>query len=1234
VTINMNPTTLSENDMYSEKVLFFSDPDGNPAGKTFIPNDAGGFTVKSSYSMPTLLRPREASVRDARSFFAAVKKATKHGEFLVHGVRKRGAQLNAEGLMFRRKNGEDATVREVERHGWAVDVDMNAGSPLHAALADRKVDVFGDIVTAVKAVAELALPAWLRAGPLMWHASGSCGLIDHSFARFHFFCWLDRSISPGIMKALIRSHNADLQAQGLSNSAHSPCDTSLYQGVQPVYLGVTFEGGMDDPLPARFGVIKSKRLCSRAPDIKLIPQSGKKNARTAVRSGKGGFEPLVEKITWPGQINECLALIGDGHDHLGFHRPLLHITYRMACNALRDGKRCTEVWVTQNVETLRQVIDEAPSDDRTAEQIEHYKAEVERYLIEGYEKANARQREQAALAQRVGPLYPEPGLPLKKAEATMKLEIEQFVDDALTWGHGNESQRPPRVTVAASPGLGKSHATMLAILELVDLTAHRVIAVVPTHTLAEEWASRCAKLAAELKMTLPAIRTVKGRNRPGMCEPPADQRKAIKDTIQAAVKLGVSVRQSACQAFDRKPTCPYLQQWQDHGPGLMVVPQAYFRNGAIPGVSDRDAEGAAPISLVVIDESITNALTRQQSVLVETLAVGLPDQGTSGLGSAGPQKLVGVRSVKVSAIINCRALNKVRSDEEFVHETTRAVGSLLSSRCELPMEAVVQAFKEQPNGQTWARCAVERFMVAEKTLAFQVQKQMRHAVPKNQFDHVSSDMRRRLDVIRWMVGFLELLDHHAKTPERGRLVGIRTNKVRVKRAGKARTVRYAELNYFGKMPEFAIKHPLLMLDATAEPEIVKLTMARSPRSKEKVISIRAEAKHAKLTLVQGAKIRMGELAPKDLNDSQRLPSDHPIERLHALLWMLDKHSRRPKRSGSVGLITYKKTCAYFDRHGLLTDVPKMHFGALRGLNAMQGVSTLIIAGRLWPNEEDLLNQTEALLAFDAKGRESGDSMLGSSLRGVRMRGGGCEVLTQTEHACQMENLILGGVIDAEVVQALGRARALRRTSENPVHILLLADRVIDATFDEVVQVDAVLPSAHTAMLIGQGAAPTKAKAAWHMGKGLFSSLAQAQGWAEGMGKTDNAGEEYWRETLNKPMPKSKTVKLPELHTQPFKYLGGLKRKFYRIFGVEPDGKTNGINLYRCIHDASDLDAPVLEDKRSPGSQITRRRALELWEKEQTQAGFAKALGRQLGQPVNRASARTILRKLKPFMPTV
>ena len=67
-------------------------------------------------------------------------------------------------------------------------------------------------------------------------------------------------------------------------------------------------------------------------------------------------------------------------------------------------------------------------------------------------------------------------------------------------------------------------------------------------------------------------------------------------------------------------------------------------------------------------------------------------------------------------------------------------------------------------------------------------------------------------------------------------------------------------------------------------------------------------------------------------------------------------------------------------------------------------------------------------------------------------------------------------------------------------------------------------------------------------------------------------------------------------------------------------------------DEGDLDAPVVADSRSPGSQVPRRVALELWAKTGSHHKFAVALGKRLGRVVGRKAARTIVGKLTPEAP--
>ena len=102
------------------------------------------------------------------------------------------------------------------------------------------------------------------------------------------------------------------------------------------------------------------------------------------------------------------------------------------------------------------------------------------------------------------------------------------------------------------------------------------------------------------------------------------QREAIKRTIDRAIKLRVSVTQSACNACERKPTCPYLQQWREDGPGLVIVPQAYFRLGVIPGVT-----GAAEAA----NDKVPPAPVEEPPAPVTELLVKVRDQiSLQGIG--------------------------------------------------------------------------------------------------------------------------------------------------------------------------------------------------------------------------------------------------------------------------------------------------------------------------------------------------------------------------------------------------------------------------------------------------------------------------------------------------------------------------------------------------------------------------------------------------------------------------
>lgn len=120
---------------------------------------------------------------------------------------------------------------------------------------------------------------------------------------------------------------------------------------------------------------------------------------------------------------------------------------------------------------------------------------------------------------------------------------------------------------------------------------------------------------------------------------------------------------------------------------------------------------------------------------------------------------------------------------------------------------------------------------------------------------------------------------------------------------------------------------------------------------------------------------------------------------------------------------------------LADNVATAHFNALRGLNAFETVKAAVIVGRPQPDERTLAAMTGAIFGREVEGRIN---IKGTATRRTT---GGMEVMGRASvHDDPDAQRLLHLVRDAEVLQAIGRLRAVNRTDQ--VEVLLLSDAVL------------------------------------------------------------------------------------------------------------------------------------------------------------------------------------------------
>ena len=113
-----------------------------------------------------------------------------------------------------------------------------------------------------------------------------------------------------------------------------------------------------------------------------------------------------------------------------------------------------------------------------------------------------------------------------------------------------------------------------------------------------------------------------------------------------------------------------------------------------------------------------------------------------------------------------------------------------------------------------------------------------------------------------------------------------------------------------------------------------------------------------------------------------------------------------------------------------------HYGMLRGRNKWKGVDVLVVAGRMMPKASEVEKIAGALF-FDQPEAVVPGGFIVDGMGIYRMRDGERVDARMEMHSSTVAEPIRRQICQAELVQAIGRARAVQRTADNPVLIAIL-----------------------------------------------------------------------------------------------------------------------------------------------------------------------------------------------------
>jgi hypothetical protein len=176
--------------------------------------------------------------------------------------------------------------------------------------------------------------------------------------------------------------------------------------------------------------------------------------------------------------------------------------------------------------------------------------------------------------------------------------------------------------------------------------------------------------------------------------------------------------------------------------------------------------------------------------------------------------------------------------------------------------------------------------------------------------------------------------------------------------------------------------------------------------------------------------------------------------------------------------------------GLPEGISVEHFNAISGLDQYKHVRSLILVGRTVPSPTAVEDLAGALTGVQPVKVAATGNWYDRVTRGIRLADGSGIAVENDQHPDPMAEAVRYQICEAELMQALGRARAINRGSETPLQIDILADVVLPVTVDEVMAWKE--PSAAVEMAV-EGivlTAPGDMARAW---PGLWETVRAAEG---------------------------------------------------------------------------------------------------------------------------------------------
>lgn len=606
---------------------------------------------------------------------------------------------------------------------------------------------------------------------------------------------------------------------------------------------------------------------------------------------------------------------------------------------------------------------------------------------------------------------------LVAAERALKDCLDTAMAGTLSWHESPQEGRidAPHKAIKITTGVGKSEQIRRMIAEYIPEAKrrglpHRVLYLVPTHSLGDEARKKMSdSVATALWQGRQAINIATGEP---LCRD--------LEAVEAALTIGADVEETACRKGRRggEPilcpfyeTCGYQAQKQPAKAADVVF--AAHEIGFQPPDTLGDGFG-----LVVIDEAFW-----QDGITDARLAIS----GLAQEMSAFPVRDVGGAVNAYDTAHLADLISRLQRALEAAPDGYIARSAITEAGL-LPGDYYESGSCAQARKYEWRRKVDVGLRPGSGAAARQ------QALEQYQF---LGQIRRRAAM--WQA-LDELLAGDAEATGRLRIETVTTREGSIK-----------WLHVLGRqdLHDKVAGLPLIHADATMQIDLVRHYLPRI----ETALDVDVDAPHMKITQVVG--LPVGKASLQALDFGKRAEGEEArVSRKRQRLADFVRHQVR----GRKGLVvTYKDVEADFREDG----TEAAHFGAIEGIDRWRDVDVMVTIGRPLPRPKDIERYVAAL---------TGEPII---VGGMMEAGAGISMTSGTDHLlkCRVyENshaeTVRRAVVEAAIIQAVGRVRGVRRGPHNPVEVfMVLHDTVTPMPVAEVVEFSSLEPSAIDEMIL-------------------------------------------------------------------------------------------------------------------------------------------------------------------------